>query len=87
MKKKKEKKIFLIKKNNNNSKNISRNFSGAVAGSMGSVQSLFELTLLNISRPLPVVGVNCRDFNLLHLSLLKQFPLFIWLLFAGLFSV
>ena len=32
-----EKKIFLIK-NNNNSQNISRNFSGAVVGSMGSVQ-------------------------------------------------
>ena len=34
-----------------------------------------------------VVGVLYRDFNLLHWSLLKWFPLFTWLLFAGLFSV
>ena len=32
------KKKFLIKKNNSSSKNISRNFSGAVVGSVGSVQ-------------------------------------------------
>ena len=36
--------------------------------------------------PSSVVSVNYRDFNLLHRSLLKRFPLFIWLLFAGLFS-
>ena len=34
-----------------------------------------------------VVGVNHRGFNPLPLSLLKRFPLFIWLLFASLFSV
>ena len=34
-----------------------------------------------------VVGINHRGFNPLPLSLLKWFPLFIWLLFAGLFSV
>ena len=27
-----------------------------------------------------MVSINYRDFNLLHLSLLKRFPLFIWLL-------
>ena len=32
--------------------------------------------------PSGVVGVTYRDFNLLHWSLLKWFPLFIWLLFA-----
>ena len=33
-----------------------------------------------------LVGVAFRDFNLLHRTFLKRFPLFIWLLFA-LFSV
>ena len=32
--------------------------------------------------PSGVVGVIYRDFNLLHRSLLKWFPLFIWVLFA-----
>ena len=32
--------------------------------------------------PSGVVGVTYRDFNLLRWSLLKRFPLFIWLLFA-----
>ena len=36
--------------------------------------------------PSGVVGVLYRDFNRLHRPLLKRFPLFIWLLFAGLFS-
>ena len=35
-----------------------------------------------LQAPTGVVGVNYRDFNLLHRSLLKQFPLFTWLLFA-----
>ena len=35
-----------------------------------------------LQAPSGVVGVNYRDFNLLHRSLLKQFPLFTWLLFA-----
>ena len=35
-----------------------------------------------LQAPSGVVGVAYRDFNLLHRSLLKQFPLFIWLLFA-----
>ena len=43
--------------------------------------SFFQLTLLDIYRP-GVVGVTFRDFNLLHRSFLKRFPLFIWLLFA-----
>ena len=38
-----------------------------------------------LQAPSGVVGVSYRDFNLLHTSLLKRFPLFIWLLFAGLF--
>ena len=40
-----------------------------------------------LQAPSGVVGVTYRDFNLLHRPLLKWFPLFIWLLFAGLFSV
>ena len=40
-----------------------------------------------LQAPSGVVGVIYRDVNLLHWSLLKQFPLFIWLLFVGLFSV
>ena len=48
-----------FKKNlNDNSKNISRTFSGAVAGSVGvslvSDSSLFQLILLKIYRPLPM---------------------------------
>ena len=35
-----------------------------------------------LQAPSGVVGVIYRGFNLLHRSLLKQFPLFIWLLFA-----
>ena len=35
-----------------------------------------------LQAPFGVVGVTYRDFNLLHRSLLKRFPLFIWLLFA-----
>ena len=35
-----------------------------------------------LQAPCGVVGVIYRDFNLLHRSLLKRFPLFIWLLFA-----
>ena len=67
------------------------NFSGAVVGSVGLVQ--FQITpcsSLHFSisiGPFRVVGVIYRDFNLLHQSLPKRFPLFIWLLFAGLFSV
>ena len=34
--------------------------------------------------PFHVVGVIYRDFNLFHWSLLKWFPLFIWLLFVSL---
>ena len=45
--------------------------------------SFLQLTLLDIYRPLSgVVGVAFRDFNLLHRTFLKRFPLFIWLLFA-----
>ena len=60
-------------------------------GHVGSVQ--FQIapvpayTSQYLEAPSSVVGVNYRDFNLLHLSLLKQFPLLIWLLFAGLYSV
>ena len=46
-----------------------------------SDSSSFQLTRLDIYRP-GVVGVTYRDFNLLHWSFLKWFPLFIWLLFA-----
>ena len=70
---------------------MSRNFSGAVAVSVGSVQfqiaPCFSLQFWISIAPSGVVSVNYRDFNLLHRSLLKRFPLFIWLLFAGLFSV
>ena len=76
--------MFLIKKQ---SKNISGNFSGAVAVSVGSVQ--FQIApcsslhfSISIKAPSSIVGVTYRDFNLLHWSLLKRFPLFIWLLFA-----
>ena len=45
--------------------------------------SFFQLTLLDIYRtPSGVVGVAFRDFNLMHRTFLKRFPLFIWLLFA-----
>ena len=36
-----------------------------------------------LQAPSGVVGVIYRGFNLLHRSLLKRFPLFLWLLFAG----
>ena len=44
------------KKINDNSKNISRNFSGAVVGSVGqfSFSSVIQLILLKIYRPLPM---------------------------------
>ena len=35
-----------------------------------------------LQAPSGVVGVTFRDFNPLHRSFLKRFPLFIWLLFA-----
>ena len=43
-------------KKNDNSKNISRNFSGAVVGSVGqfSFSSVIQLILLKIYRPLPM---------------------------------
>ena len=71
-------------------KNISRNFSGAVAVSVGSVQ--FQIapipayTYRYLQAPSGVVGDTYRGFNLLHRSLLKRFPVFIWPLFAGLFG-
>ena len=73
------KNIFFNLKNGN-SKNISRNFSGAVAGSVDqfSFRSfLVQLILLKIYRPLPVQSVLTTGFNLLHLSLPKRFPQFI----------
>ena len=66
---------------------ISRNFSGAVAVIVGSVQfQIAPLSSLHFSisiKPLPVqLVLTFSDFNLLHRSFLKRFPLFIWLLFA-----
>ena len=55
---------------------------------MGSVQfqiaprSSLHFSIFHLQAPSGVVGVTYRDFNLLHRSLLMQFPLFIWLLFA-----
>ena len=68
-----------------------RNFSGAVAGSVGSVQfQIVPCSSLYFSRSIGPFqcSVNYRDSNLLYLSLPKRFPLFIWLLlFAGVSSV
>ena len=76
---------------NDNSKNISRNFSGAVEGTEGSVQfQIVPCSSLYFSRPIgPFQCSWCQlhGFNLLHLSLQKQFLLFWLLLFASLFSV
>ena len=73
-------KNFKIK--NDNSKNISRNFCGAVEGSVGSVQ--FQTVpcsnLYFFSRSLgPFQCSQCllQGFHLLHLSFPKRFPLFI----------
>ena len=41
-----------------------------------------HFSIFHLQAPSGVVGVTYRDFNLLHRSLLMQFPLFIWLLFA-----
>ena len=50
---------------------------------MGSVQfQIAPHTSRYLQAPSGVVGVIYRGFNLLHWSLLKCFPLFIWLLFA-----
>ena len=71
----------LKKLKSDNSKNISRNFSGAVVGSMGSVQfqivPCFSFYLFSRSiGPLQcLVSVNLQGFNLLNLSLPEQFPL------------
>ena len=50
--------LNIKKIKNDNSKNISRTFSGAVAGSVGvslvSDSSLFQLILLKICRTLPM---------------------------------
>ena len=66
-------------------------FGFAIVGSVSSVQFQivpFAGLYFSVSiDPFQYNRVNYRDFNLLHLSLLKQFPLFIWLLFAGLYSV
>ena len=59
---------------------MSRNFSGAVALSVGSVQfqiaprSSLHFSIFHLQAPSGVVGVTYRNFNLLHRSLLKQFP-------------
>ena len=62
----------------NNSKNISRNFSGAVVGSVGSVQfqvaPCFSLHFSISIGPFQCIGVNYKDFNLMHLSLSKAVP-------------
>ena len=68
--------VCLIKK----SSNICRNFSGVVAVSVGSLQFQIDprssYTSRYLQAPSGVVGVTYRDFNLLHWSLLKWFPLF-----------
>ena len=60
------------------------NFCGAVAVSVGSVRfQIAPLSSLHFSISIGlsgVVGVNFRDFNLLHQSFLKQFPLFVFCL-------
>ena len=51
------------------------NFSGAVVGRVGSVQ--FQIVPCSSLARSNVVGVNYRDFNLLHLSLPKRFSLYL----------
>ena len=76
-------KDLKIKKFKNiNSKNISRNFSGAVVGSVESVQfQILPCYSLYFSRsvgPFQSSWCQLQDFKwLLHLSLPKTFPLFI----------
>ena len=73
-------KIFKLK--NYNSKNISRNFSGTVVDSVGSIhlQIVPWSGLYFFSRSIGTfLCSRCwlQGFNLLHLSLLKRIPLFI----------
>ena len=83
--KKKRKKKFLL----NLRKNI-QIYLGISLELLQSVQVQFNFRQLlfpaytsrYLQAPSGVVGVTFRDFNLLHRSFLKRFPLFIWLLFA-----
>ena len=84
LKKKERKKIFLSL-----TKNINI-YLGISLELLQSVQVQFKFRQLPFpacTSPYPqapscVVGVTFRDFNPLHRSFLKRFPLFIWLLFA-----
>ena len=73
------KKILNLK--NDNSKNISRTFSGAVVVMWGQFifrQFLYPgYTSQGLQAPSYVDGAKLQGFNLLHLSLPKQLPLFI----------
>ena len=66
---------------NNNSKTISRTFSGSLGVLVGSVNfQIVPWSSLHFSRSIgPFLCSWCylQSFNLLHLSLPKQFPLFI----------
>ena len=70
----------FFKNDHKNSKNISRTFSGVVVGSVGSVHfQIVPWSSLYFSRsigPFLCSRYLLQGFNLLHLSLLRQFPLF-----------
>ena len=82
---------FFFNLKSDNSKNISRNFSGAVEGSVGSVQFwMVSCSSLYFSRSAPssVVGVKYRVLICCSCHFQSGSLCFFWLLlFASLFSV
>ena len=84
IKKKGKKKIFFnLTKNIHIYLGISLELLQSLQVQFNFRQLLFPAyTSRYLQAPFGVVGVTFRDFNLLHRSFLKRFPLFIWLLFA-----
>ena len=67
------------KNDHKNSKSVSRTFSGVAVGIVGSVHFLVPWSGLYFSRSIgPFLCSRCllQGFNLLHLSLPRQFPRF-----------
>ena len=87
---KKERKNFFfnLTKNIHISLGISLEMLQSVQVQFNFRQLLFSAyTSRYLQAPSGVVGVTFRDFNLLHRSFLKRFPLFIWLLLPSLWCL